>query len=171
MFKISLNRDEGGSTEPIAEPQEAEFDDRNGLISSLCEELEASDLLRFEISGFGQEPWFVTVETDLPILLEQLPDVRDDLLSGRAFEIDFYEQGLERKLCFEPKEGEFLVSCISGTNWVPEPSQERVSKEELVGAFQKVREAFLSCLRIEDFQGEAKRWIGEWSMAADFSVE
>lgn len=170
MFEISLKRNEAAPTASISEPPEEKFDDLNGLITSLCEELEASEHLRFEIAGFGQAPWFVTVGTDLPVLLEQLPEVRDDLLAGRSFEIDFYEQGLERRLSFEPEGNDFLVSCVSGTDWQPDPSQERVSKEELVCTLQKVGETFLSCLCVEDFQGEAKRWIDEWSTAAEFSV-
>jgi len=42
------------------------------------------------------------VGTDLAIFLEQLPNVLRAVNAGAATEIDFYEQGIERKIEFSP---------------------------------------------------------------------
>lgn len=74
-----------------------------------------SDKSRFVVSGFGQEKWPVSVDTDLPIFLEQLPDLLKSIESRKNFRLDFYEQGVERYLSFILSDAEYSISCISFT--------------------------------------------------------
>ena len=85
---------------------DTELDDERSVLRDVCAALAVDDRIRFVVQ-FAGETWPVDVRTDLVTVLEQLPDTR--LAPSQPFDIDFYEQGLERTLHFEPKNGEFEV--------------------------------------------------------------
>lgn len=62
------------------------------------------------------------ITTDLPVFLEQLPKALESLGAANSFEIDFYEQGIERILFFSPcGEENWKITCASQTSWIPDP--------------------------------------------------
>lgn len=90
-----------------------EVEDVKEIFPAICEELEKSNLVRFRVEGFGELPWPVDVLTDLMTVLEQLSDmlkfVEDS--NSSSFCLDFYEQGIERRLIFSHVEKLVRINC------------------------------------------------------------
>src|SRR5512138_2113068 len=84
-----------------------DLDDVRSLLHDLCSALEEQGSIRFVVE-FAGERWPTDVRTDLTTVLEQMPDVARGI--SEAFEIDFFEQGLERTLHFTAVEGEVEVA-------------------------------------------------------------
>ncbi|MFE1869956.1 hypothetical protein ACFW9N_03510 [Streptomyces sp. NPDC059496] len=102
-------------------------DDYESLAMDACQLLSGTDA-RFFVSGFGQEAWPVSVSYDLSSVIEQLPEAIDSLRSGRSAEIDFYGQGIERRLTFVPAGDTTEIRCSSGTAWRPDPDVDVLSR-------------------------------------------
>ncbi|MFB6578637.1 hypothetical protein ACFCYC_14650 [Streptomyces sp. NPDC056402] len=102
-------------------------DDDESLAMDACQLLSGTDA-RFFVSGFGQEAWPVNVAYDLSSVIEQLPGAIGSLGSGRSAEIDFYGQGIERRLTFVPAGDTTEIRCSSGTAWRPDPDVEVLSR-------------------------------------------
>ena len=85
----------------------------NCLFYLLCDRLERANIVKFQIEGFGKEPWPVDVGTDFDTVIEQCCDFLEFLETpnSNTGEIYLYEQGVERKLIFT-KLGELVkVKC------------------------------------------------------------
>src|SRR5882757_1641584 len=67
----------------------------------------------FTAAGFGQDPWPVDVWMDLPVLLEQLPMAIAAINARAPFEIDFHEQGTQRKVAFRAADSGYVATCLS----------------------------------------------------------
>lgn len=117
------------------------LNDRHELLVGICGALRRN--IEFNVSGFGQARWPVDVETDLPLFLDQLPAAILNADSGLAFEIDFYEQGLERRIEFSPVGKSFYVSCSSGTDWRPEPKFLNIDQNSVVSLLREPMERFV----------------------------
>ncbi|MEN8650054.1 hypothetical protein ABCR94_05265 [Streptomyces sp. 21So2-11] len=104
--------------------------DYDSLVMDLCELLSTSDC-QFAVGGFGQDCWPVDVSYDLSTVIEQLPDVIDSLRGGGDAEIDFYGQGVERRVSFLPLGDLIAIHCSSGTAWTPTPDSETATMEEV----------------------------------------
>lgn len=117
-----------------------ETEDVRSILSDLCRTVAKQG--QFVVAGFGQDRWPVDVSTDLAIFLEQLPNVLRAVKAGAATEIDFYEQGIERKIEFSPAGDAYIATCISQTEWQPDPAVEQVGRavleEMLVGVQERV---------------------------------
>jgi hypothetical protein len=87
-----------------------ELDDIRSLLGDICESMAENPAIKFVVT-FKDELWPTDVETDLLTLLEQLPEVPNGF--EKPFDIDFYEQGLERTLRFTPLGENLLVRCDS----------------------------------------------------------
>lgn len=119
-------------------------DDHRSILAALCDEL--SQYIDFRVSGFGQSRWPVDVETDLPIFLEQLPGAIMKANTGHEFEIDFYEQGLERRLEFIPDGSSFHVTCASGTDWRPDPLFQEIDRLDLIAILRLPLRQFIEAV-------------------------
>ncbi|MEG3838563.1 hypothetical protein QUA46_28600 [Microcoleus sp. MON2_D6] len=90
-----------------------EIEDVKEIFPVICEELEKSNLVRFRVEGFGELPWPVDVSIDLMTVVEQLSDllkfVEDS--NSSSFCLDFYEQGIERRLIFSHVEKLVKINC------------------------------------------------------------
>jgi hypothetical protein len=111
--------------QPIA-AYDAEEDDVRSILIDVCRALELQG--SFIVSGFGQDRWPVDIGVDLPVLLEQLPDVLIALESKQTAIIDFYEQGIERVISFSFRLGICVATCTSNTSWQPSVASEIVEK-------------------------------------------
>lgn len=99
-----------------------QYDDERSVLDDLCEILARTEIASFEVAGFGQDQWPVTVGTDLAVLLEQVPNaIRFMSKQDYPVYLDFYEQGIQRQLILERLNRVAHLSCISGTSWRPEP--------------------------------------------------
>lgn len=95
-----------GSYSPLAVPPSADIDE---IFSLVCERGQETDGLKLsvELGELGQLP--VDVKVDLPVLLEQLNEAIDAASEERRFQLDFYEQGIEKIILFLPTEGRYVV--------------------------------------------------------------
>jgi hypothetical protein len=124
---------------------DAELDDGSSVIADICEVFENTDNIRFIVSGFCNDPWPVDCRVDLPVIIEQLPDIlrkmnEDDF----NFILDFYEQGIEREINFKSNHDNVILECISRNNWVPKPNIIIMSKDEVKQMIDKFYKEFLS---------------------------
>lgn len=138
--------------------------DVRAILVDICEALDKPvPSVRFEVEGFGDPLWPVSVAVDLPVLLEQLPAAICGLSHGRLVEVDFYEQGVERRLIFEPEEFAYSVTCESDSDWRPEPRIEVVSRKDALGMFRKVRDDFLSVAAVVWPASVGHPWLVRWA--------
>ncbi|WP_442602925.1 hypothetical protein [Paenibacillus sp. KN14-4R] len=123
---------------------ELELDDVVAIIISICEVFESSEIVSFFVSGFGQEKWPVDCRTDLATIIEQIPNVLEKIRKGKySFQLDFYEQGIERQLLFEEDSSLVKVTCVSRTNWIPNPSTIHMERDEVLTMFESLYKNFL----------------------------
>ncbi|MCG8425713.1 MAG: hypothetical protein MJE77_48150 [Proteobacteria bacterium] len=113
------------------ETYEEELHDVNAIIADMCIALGDTGSFEFRIAGFGESPWPLDVTTDLAIVLEQLPAAMASCSRNEPFQLDLYEQGVERRLDFIPSGKIYRVSCNSFSDWIPEPNAEEISIEDL----------------------------------------
>lgn len=123
------------------------WDSEKAMFDDICECLDAAGVVEFRVRGFGQSEWPVDAATDLPVMLEQLADICEIVAGGNEVgEIDFYEQGIERRVSLEPHRSGYNVGCVSGTSWSPNPSVIWQSREEMCAMLRHVRDGFLSII-------------------------
>lgn len=112
-------------------------DDYLSLVMEACSLLGETDC-RFFVSGFGDNAWPVDVYYDLSTVLEQLPDLLAGLRAGEGGILDFYGQGIERRLEFFPEGRKVGIRCRSGTAWKPNPTVEYADLDYLESIFVRL---------------------------------
>ncbi|NOU79306.1 hypothetical protein GC101_10475 [Paenibacillus sp. LMG 31459] len=121
-----------------------ELDDAVGILMCICEAFEISQAISFVVGGFGQDNWPVDCRTDLSTVIEQVPAILEKTRAGiYSFELDFYEQGIERRLLFKEDTNLVKVTCISRTKWVPHPSSVFMEKAAVSKIFDEIYCDFL----------------------------
>lgn len=118
------------------------------VLAGQCRAIAATNAYRFHVSGFGQERWPVDVETDLAIVIEQLPSVLMGLATeGATLELNFYEQGIERYITGVKRGQMVIFECASSSlNWGPEPSTELAPLAEAEQMFRALRDKYISAV-------------------------
>jgi hypothetical protein len=109
---------------------DAALHDFRSVLADLCRTLERQAV--FVVSGFGQDRWPVNVDTDLAVVLEQLPAVVRAIRLNRPAVLDFYEQGIERTISIDPVGDAYRLTCASYTSWQPNPAVEIMGSEALI---------------------------------------
>ncbi len=142
---------------------DSEFDDERSVIGDGCEVLARLSTMRFLVNAFAQDHWLVDVETDLAVILEQLPNVLSELREGRPTILDFYEQGLERALIFAGEGVSVEIRCRSQhPTWKFDRATIFMKRSEVIAMLQKLGDDFV------DFLEQACRnladhpWLREW---------
>lgn len=111
------------------------IDDMVSMLIYACDKLENLHTYRFMVSGFGQHDWPTDLSVDLATILEQLPLVNQNIrISHGECSLDFYEQGIERKIQFTwpgGAEGKIQLYCSSRTDWKPDPESVEMYVDEL----------------------------------------
>ena len=154
---IELHLPQPPESPPPLRDYDPELDDVRSILSDVCDWAEPYGI--FVVGGFGQDPWPLDVRTDLLVVLEQLPEALLALSSGAAFEIDFYEQGVERRISFSPNEGGYAAACLSYGNWRPDPSVEKIDRAALDRMLTAVRDEFLRFIRCSYPGLELHPWL------------
>ena len=122
-----------------------ELDDGRSIIVDICEIFADTEKILFFVSGFGDENWSVDCRFDLPIIIEQLPEIIRKINNRDFnFKLDFYEQGVEKEIEFVNDVDCVRLVCISRNDWIPEPSKIEMRKEDVSLVFNKLYEDFLS---------------------------
>lgn len=114
------------------------------VLSAQCRALAATGGVSFLVGGFGEDRWPVDVETDLAVALEQLPGVLAGLRKeGEPFQLNFYEQGIERYLTGRREGDEVSFECMSmSLGWTADPSVEIVRLAEAESLFRELRDRY-----------------------------
>ncbi|MGW0005186.1 hypothetical protein [Nocardia grenadensis] len=121
--------------------------DYNSLVMEACQVLAETDCV-FTLRGFGADDWPMDIAYDLSTLVEQLPDLLDDLYAHRVGEIDLYGQGVERTLSFHPSGSEVKITCTSRTTWAPDPAVESIDRDRLQAMIARLLFAFSTSLKV-----------------------
>ncbi|MFJ4583274.1 hypothetical protein [Streptomyces echinatus] len=130
-------------TPPAPRPDLAE--DYESLVMDACELLAETDC-RFDVAGFGQNPWPVDVSYDLSSVIEQLPRARTALRRGERARIDFYGQGVERVVTFDPVGERVTMTCTTRTDRIPAPATETASLTTVEGMLAALAHDFRQAL-------------------------
>lgn len=121
-----------------------ELDDERSVIEDICEIFEDTKKIKFFVSGFGDKEWYVECRIDLAVIIEQIPEIISKIRNENySFNLDFYEQGVERKINFIPDKQGVTLECISRSKWIPKPEKIRMKKEEIANIFEKLFKDFL----------------------------
>ena len=163
-LSIALQLPDTINVRAMLREDDPETEDIRSILSDLCRTV--AEQGQFVVSGFGQDRWPVDVGTDLAIFLEQLPNVLRAVKAGAATEIDFYEQGIERKIEFSPAGDVYQATCISQTEWRPDPAVEQVGRAVLEGMFMGVQERVVKL--IEEIAPDLAEhdWVWRWRNTA-----
>jgi hypothetical protein len=149
-LEISKNLAESLQADKIVN-YEYQNDDINAFIQELCAILEEKSIVHFQVGGFGQDKWPVDVAVDLASILEQLPEVIYAISEEYyPFYLDFYEQGIQRRLNFEKNDNLIKITCYSGTSWIPNPSSVLITKENLLSQFLNLKDSFIQAVQLLD---------------------
>ncbi len=149
MFKMNLIY---GTFENIPKPtfEQNQYDiELDNEVSVLCDISDIFQECRFvnlKVAGFGNNDWLCSCGLDLPCVLESLPDIITKISKNSYnFELDFFEQGTERTIFFKEQYNSVLLTCISRTDWKPNPNNIVMKKEEIKNIFVRFRNDFIYC--------------------------
>ncbi|MGK4009209.1 hypothetical protein WMF31_41910 [Sorangium sp. So ce1036] len=88
-----------------------ELDDVRSIIHDVCSVIHDIPGVEFRVAICSDELWPVTVDTDLCVVMEQLPDVIRGIKAGALAKLDFYEQGIEQSVAFRVDGSIVVVEC------------------------------------------------------------
>jgi hypothetical protein len=120
-------------------------------LHAICRALAGSTAVTFFVSGFGDEPWPVSVDRDLEPVLIQLPDVLDALRRQAVHvELDFPGEGIERLLTIEAgKPAQVEIMCIaSDAAWEPRPAMIEMPRKALIAMLEQLVKTFVRAARV-----------------------
>ena len=140
-----------------------ELDDVLSLLSDVCGVLASSREIRFVVTGFDRKPWPLDVETDLAVVLPQMPEVLESLRQGRDFSIHHYEQGVERCLNFRVGDDRFEIECVSSDpNWEPQPRTLSIRRQDLERMLHEFCQEFCRLAETACPALTGHPWFQEW---------
>ncbi len=111
---------------------DSELDNQNSVILDICEIFEEVGNIKFVVSGFGEDEWKLSCYMDLPCIIEDLPFILKKIKAkDYNFDLDFYEQGVSRKITFVDS-GEYVtLKASSWIDWEPNPSETTMNKADI----------------------------------------
>jgi len=111
---------------------EPDHTDISMILFEICSNLHHSGQVEFTVSGFGDASWPVDVEVDLSTIIDQVKEALCEIKEGRFdFEIDFYEQGVQRRITVEDAGKNAMLTCDCCTSWDADPRSINMNKNEL----------------------------------------
>jgi hypothetical protein len=123
-----------------------DFSEIQGIIFGACKLLHKSNHLEFRVSGFGSDSWGLDISTDFMIIVEQLPRLFEWIDGGGqgAFNLDFYEQGVELRVIFSLTDNQVQINCESLDKGEINPITEFCEFREFNIMFSKVLMKFIT---------------------------
>ncbi len=119
MFDVQLEIRDCHKGMDVLEPSDLDFDSVESMVMFLCDLLDEADCCHFFVKGFGDDNWPVDVHTDMSCFVEQLNAGILAIKNSLDFDLDFYEQGLQRRVNFTFENDAYNLNCVSGTDWKP----------------------------------------------------
>lgn len=159
-MRIELRVQESSGSRFPARAYDPDEDDVRSILIDVCRAIGRRG--EFLVSGFGQEKWPLDVQTDLAVFLEQLPEVLRAVHEGRDTSIDFYEQGIERSIDLSLSDGQYVAKCTSRTGWQPNPTVQRIEREDLEAMLLAVREMFMRAFAEVAPSLAGHPWVRSW---------
>ncbi len=145
-----------------------ELDDVNSVIQDACVMLSQSPDVRFVVEGFADDPWPVDVETDLAVMLGQLPKALSALRHNSEATLEFYEQGIERALEMGGTGSEVEIRCTSWhATWKPQPPIVTVQRDQLVSALAQLGIEFFDLIKQVSPDLSSQAWLKEWRVSLE----
>lgn len=151
-----------------------ELDDVRSVLTDLCDILADVEGTRLVVCGFDAAPWRASVRADLPVVLEQLPDLLRGFRARTTVELDFFEQGLERAVRFSGAGPTLKVTCVSRqTTWSPRIQAIAMTREATYDMFRGLADTFIRVARDACPRLVEHPWIVSWASAVqqDFEVQ
>jgi uncharacterized protein YjbI with pentapeptide repeats len=151
MITLALQYDLSALTaHPDCDYDPARDNEIVGLLIHLCGALHETGAARFYVIAFDDRPWPVSVRRDLSVVLEQLSGVLAALRSSAdEFELDFFEQGIERNLLFHRTPSNWLtVEYSSNLDWNPPRSVENIDAADLERQIVELVESFVRAAQV-----------------------
>lgn len=124
-------------------PEPSVFEDEGACLQFICEQLASRNFLKFHVSGFGDLAWPVDVRTDLCVIMEQIIEILGQLRVGVNCSLDFYEQGIERRILFTSNNDTLLAECLCDLSWTPVPSRIMISRTDFLLMLDRLVDDFL----------------------------
>ncbi|CAH8768851.1 hypothetical protein [Paenibacillus dendritiformis] len=147
MFRMYLRHKNKFDKMTIEEKEyDDELDDETSIISDICKYLHQTKNIEFIVSGFGSELWPVDCTFDLPLIIEELPEIIQNLNKNEYnFRLGFYEQGLMREIVFREEGGKIQLECKSLIpGWLPSPSHIVMEKLDVKKMIEELFENFIT---------------------------
>ncbi|WP_445406429.1 hypothetical protein [Acinetobacter seifertii] len=138
-----------------------EYDNEISVLTDICTELSKNKLNQFKIQAFSNELWPVDIETDLVVLLEQLPVCIGEINLGSDSSIDLYEQGISREILLKFNQGNY--NCYGKSHdgiWVPSYA-ENISQTDLLKMLKTFLDHFLSALKNKHSNKYLVQWLSD----------
>lgn len=165
MFSIHVTL-QAPRTRVVSPRFSAELDDFSSVLHFVCEVLAREPANAIVVTGFGLD-WRLDIGTDFCALLEQLPSAIQALRRSGDFQLDFYEQGVERRLAFRMTEDDgYLIECspmVPSGQW--EVREEVCSRQALLAMLVLVQSQFVSVLQSSFPVLHRHPWAQEWLTA------
>lgn len=161
---IKLIQTQDASPEEPEDAYEDDLHDVNAILMDICIALGDTSSFIFQVSGFGDENWPVTVSTDLATIMMQLPSALTSCNETRPFRIDFFEQGVERTLDFVPEDDFYRVTCITLTDWCPNPATEVIQSETVCTMLEDLGQKFCNVVVKLFPKTSENKWFQEYAI-------
>lgn len=129
------------------------------VVDDICSIMEDNSVIKFIFTGFGKKEWALSVGSNLPAVLVDIPGCISDIESGKETELDLYQTG-NGILKFLQKDNKIKVTCEKCETLV---ESEELEKDALVKMLKNILIEFVnvaqeSCVELTKvglFQG----WI------------
>ncbi|GAB2613759.1 hypothetical protein [Kribbella endophytica] len=149
-FSVSLTASGGVPSPPTGDDVTGEPEDYSTSVMKACEDVSARTTCRFVLGGFGKADWALDLGYDLSTFVEELPDLASAVRAAEEFELNLYGQGVEQILRFQPDGAQVVITCVSGTNWIPDPATETIALPVLDNMLTQLAKDFATALQHAD---------------------
>ncbi|HBE18884.1 MAG TPA: hypothetical protein DEG17_25010 [Cyanobacteria bacterium UBA11149] len=148
-----------------------ELNDVAEVFYLIGQELQNSNIVQFKVEGFGKLPWPVDVSTDFLTVIEQIPDILKFLDSDLStYNLEFYEQGIERKIFFRKEEDLIRLNCYgskSEVTWGQNIEEKPLEKKYLKTMIYEMIKSFVSISNELCPTLTSHRSFQEWKLRID----
>ncbi|MEO1174058.1 MAG: hypothetical protein AAFX94_18725 [Myxococcota bacterium] len=119
-----------------------EFDDVSAVLVEVCQALSRDPRLEFSVPTFDGIVPAPDIGTDLPVVLEQLPAIQHAMFQTQPTRLDFYEQGLEVRVRFQPQHTQFKPTLERLVDGEPLTSLDSLPASVLMAMFSELATRF-----------------------------
>ena len=146
VFRIGLDYIPGNEI-PYHDASQ-DFECLEDLVMEICDNLSEDKEVIFKVQGFGMR-WPLDIRTDLSVIVPQLKNTINIRRITGYSSLDFYEQGIERKLEFSTQQRTIIASCRDLINGQEIGNTERFSVFYFENMMINFLRCFIECVRLK----------------------